>query len=145
MDVDVAAYNKITVSAGPITAPSVTLPELLRLIQANSKVARWQDVKMQCLYSDLYTSCNWEVPAESSVKENTVSHQWRTEGVGLGGGGHPTSKFGRPSKSCQTQPDLKTVKNYLIYDANAPRCSEKRQHNSKTTIGSQLFYISNDK
>jgi len=41
-------------------------------------------------------------------------------------------------------PIVKTVKNCRIQDANTPRCSEKRQENSKTTAGSQLFYISND-
>jgi len=38
--------------------------------------------------------------------------QWRTEGSGFGGGfKSPSRNSEGPLKSCQTQPDLKTVKN----------------------------------
>ena len=68
-------------------------------------------------------------------------------GVPRGRGGfEPPSEI---PKALQTRaklnPIMKTVKNCWIQDANTPRCSEKRQKNSKTTVGSQLFYISNDK
>ena len=75
--------------------------------------------------------------------------QWRTEGGGgvWGGGSTPPPEIPKALQNrAKLNPIVKTVKNCWIWDANAPKMfGKKRQQNSKTTAGSQLFYISNDK
>ena len=66
---------------------------------------------------------------------------------GFGGGGQtlPPPEIPKALQNrAKLNPIVNTVKNFWIWDANTTRYSEKRQQNTKTTAGSQLFYISND-
>ena len=69
--------------------------------------------------------------------------QWHTGG-GLGGSTPPEIPKALKNRA-KLNPIVKTVKNCWILLNQHPKMSGKRQYNSKTTAGSQLFYISNDK
>jgi hypothetical protein len=78
------------------------------------------------------------------TSETCSQFQWRTEGGwGFKPPPHEIPKaFQNHSK---LNPIVKTVKSCWIYAAKTLRLSVKRQQNSETTAGSQLFYISIDK
>jgi len=55
--------------------------------------------------------------------------QWHTEGGGVGGFGvlNPPEIRKALQNHAELNPIVKTVKNCWIWDANTPRCSEKKQ------------------
>jgi len=70
--------------------------------------------------------------------------QWRTEGGGCSN--LPPPKFRRPSKIVPNSTRLWKLLKIAEFRRPSPQDVWKKRHlNSKTTAGSQLFYISNDK
>jgi len=67
-------------------------------------------------------------------------------GGGLGGSNPPPPKFWRPSKIVPKSTQLWKLLKIAEFRTPTPQdVRKKRRYNSKTTVGSRLFYISNDK